>query len=86
MENIEVWMNKLNGELALATPHWQAVTCRFDENLIKELDPMIAKEIGSRKIASGTLVQVGWLLQNQNDVWFGMPLSISEQFEVLGDA
>lgn len=83
---MEVWMNKQSGQIVLATPQWEPLTIHYDENLFKEIDPIFTEMIGDRKIAKGTLMQVGWLLQNQNDVWFGMPLSVREQFETLGEA
>ena len=83
---VEVWMNKTNAEIALFSPRWEPLTCDYDENLFKELDPMVAEMVGDRKIARGTLIQVGWLMENGQGVWFGLPLSIVDQFEVLGEA
>jgi hypothetical protein len=83
---MNVWVNKTNGELALVHPQWEPLNIKFDEKFYHELGPEVKAMIGKRKIAHGALVQVGWMVQNRHDVWFGLPLSIEDQFEDLGEA
>lgn len=82
---IEIWMNKMNGKLFLATPHWTPVTIDYDERLFHELDPSVKKIVGDRRIARGTLCQAGWLLEREDNMWFGLPMSARDHFEVIGE-
>lgn len=83
---MRAWKNKESGQLCLATEHWEPVgEVKFDEKFYKELDPVIAKAIGDRKVFHGCLIQVGWLLNNKNGIWFGLNMRASEQFEDQGD-
>lgn len=82
---MNVWMNKQTGKIMLAHPHWEPLHLQFDEKFYDELDIGFKEMAGDRKIAHGTLLQVGWLLQNEHEVWLGMPLSITDQFEDLGE-
>lgn len=86
MSEVNLWLNKQSGQLCLASPHWTPIQIKFDEKFYQELDPIVADMAKGRRIVHGALVQVGWLVQNQNDVWFGMPMGVSEQFEDLGPA
>jgi hypothetical protein len=83
---VEVWMNKGNANLYLVTPRWEPLTIDYDEKLFKEIAPELMEQVGERKLARGTLVQVGWLLENEHGVWLGVPLGTEEQFESLGEA
>ena len=82
---MNIWMHKTTCELALVNPQWEPINIKFDEKFYLDLDPYMKQIIGTRKIAHGVLVQVGWMLQNQNDLWFGLSLSASENFEDLGE-
>lgn len=82
---LKLYMNKRTGQLAIITPHWQPIVINFDQKFYEELDPAIAQMIQGRKIAHGVLCQVGWLVQNEHEVWFGLPLSVIDQFEEIGD-
>lgn len=83
---MRLWENKSSKQKVLATEHWEPISIKFDEKFFAELDPSVKQMIGDRKIASGTLVQVGWLIKNSKNVWFGMNLSVKDQFNDLCEA
>ena len=83
---MKVWMNKLNAELCLVTPQWKPIQIEYDEKWYESILPEFINFIKGRKVARGLVVQVGWLLQNQNGVCFGVSLDTAEQFEDLGEA
>ena len=84
---VEVWMNRSSGDLVLATPWWEPLTIDYDEKLFNELLPLdLTKAIEGRKIAKGLVVQVGWMIQNRNDVWMGLNQDAKDFFEVIGEA
>lgn len=72
-----VWLNKIKGEFFLVTPWWEVP------------DPLYAGKlddgIRDRQVRVGTLVQVGWLIQNTHGVWFGVNISTQKQFQDLGE-
>lgn len=67
-----VWMNKDNAQLIIAFP-WIAASEDLEWDLFEEV-----------QIALTAIHQVGWMLCNENDVYFGLPMNIAEQFEDLG--
>lgn len=79
-------MNKDTGSIVLATPQWEPLYILYDEKLYRDVIPHFGNLTKGKKLVHGTLIQVGWLIQNKNNVWFGMPMSITEQFEDLGEA
>jgi hypothetical protein len=81
-----LWENKSSKQKVLATEHWEPLTINFDEKFYADLDPLVKEMIGNRKIAHGCLCQVGWLLKNNKDVWFGMGLKAKDHFNDLGEA
>jgi hypothetical protein len=82
---MNIWINKATADLALVHPQYEPINIKFDEKFYHELGEEVKLMVGGRKIVHGVLVQVGWMLQNRNDVWFGLPLSIADQFEDLGE-
>ena len=68
---MNVWMNK-KADLFIATPWWEIPQDILDET------------IENYRTRFGVLVQVGWLLENEHGVFFGMRLDTKELFEDLG--
>jgi hypothetical protein len=82
---MNVWMNKNTGDLVLATPHWEPLHIEHDKNFYEEVLPEIKELSGGRRLVHGTLMQVGWLIQNSHNIWLGVHLSVTEDFEDLGE-
>ena len=82
---MNAWMNKNTGDIVLAHPQWEPLTINFTEKDFDEIAPELKIEATGRKIVQGTLIQAGWLLQNKNDVWMGLPMSVEAAFEDLGE-
>lgn len=82
----KVWEHKINKKRLNVMPWWECV------------EPMVAsdtdygavdvgKEIADgRKFRIGAIVQIGWLLENEHGVWFGVGPQAEESFiEIKGD-
>lgn len=82
---MEVWMNKRTANLYLAHPQWEPVKIDFDEKFYNDLIPELKLFARGRKCVHGVLIQVGWMLQNGEGVWFGFPFSSKNDFENLGE-
>jgi hypothetical protein len=75
-----VWQNKKDKKKTFRVmPWWEC------------LDPVLSdEEIGvglteGRKFKIGAIVQVGWLLENEHGMWFGMGPKASSAFNDLGE-
>ena len=66
-------MHKKTGQLLLATPWWE---------IPDGLD--VTSVAGCSKAVWGALTQVGWLLQNENEVWLGVGLNAAPTFFDIG--
>lgn len=84
--SVRVWMNKMNAQLVLATEQWEPIQVEHDEKFYEELLPDFKQFTLGRKLAKGLMVQVGWLVQNNHGIWFGLNMSAAKQFEDLGEA
>ena len=73
----QVWMNKTNGMIFLATPWFSTGDEETAQYTLTVTDPL--------DIYFGTFYRVGWLIQNQHGVWFGVNLDAKDSFEVIGD-
>lgn len=71
-----VWLNNLSGDLVLARYYLEPVEGKDEVNL--RMDEQTHAIYGMLGVG-------GWLLQNKNDVFFVMPLSIQDQFEFIGE-
>ena len=80
-----VWVHKQTGKTLLATPWWEILGS-------DEILDLKSKEISNedpwpdRKIKIGTLTQVGWLLQNEHGVWFGVGPDAANYYDDMGEA
>jgi len=83
---MNVWMNKYNAELCLVHPQWEPIKIDFDEKFYNDLVPELKIFAEGRKCVHGVLIQVGWMIENKNNIWIGLPFSAADQFEDLGEA
>ena len=67
-------------------PQWEPIRIDFDEVLQQYLVPELKLFAKDRKCVHGVLIQVGWMVQNKNDVWMGLPMNVTEHFIDLGEA
>ncbi len=82
---MRLWLNKHSAELVLATEQWEPLQVEYDEKFYESILPEFKEFTQGRKVAKGFILQVGWLVQNRNDVWFGLPMSAQDQFEDMGE-
>lgn len=82
----KLWMNKLSGQLMISATWWEM---QNDETIVRgnagNIFTSTEKTENARKWKYGMLTQVGFLLQNESGVWFGVGMSAREQFEEIGD-
>jgi len=91
----EVWMNKLSGQLLIVAPYYDPIgeMPSVGLEMIKEIatdDPLIKQAVDQgddflTRTKNMLCYHAGWFMQNENGVFFLMPLNISSQFERLGD-
>ena len=68
-----LWQHKETKKQVRAMPWWE---------MPEPLDLGIKdSQIDGQKVKIGALVQIGWLLENENGVWFGLGLNAAEHFE-----
>ena len=82
---MKVWMNKTSGDIMLATEQWEPIQIEHDEKFYESILPEFKQFTEGRKVARGLVIQVGWLIQNRHDVWFGVNLGAEDSFEDLGE-
>ena len=77
----KIWKHKETGQEYHVRPWWECV----DGNLPPDLVADENDEWPDRMFAFGTLAQIGWLLRNEHDVWFGANHTIKECFDEIGE-
>lgn len=82
---MNVWLNKSTDDLVICHPQWEPIKIDFDEKFYNDLIPELQLFAKGKKCVHGVLVQCGWMIQNRNNVWFGFPMNISDQFIDLGE-
>lgn len=78
-DGIRLWKNKTTKQIVQATPWWEIV-----DPILSDKDLLAENLIEGRKFKIGTLIQIGWLIKNKNDVWFGTGISVAEHFKDIG--
>jgi hypothetical protein len=78
---IETWKHKETGKIVRATPWWEIPEDFVEELGIAEAIADKKDEWKDRKYKIGALVQVGWLLENEHGVWFGVGPKAKEAFD-----
>ena len=84
MKYPRLWKNKESGKEFRVMPWWEAVK-EGDIEETNELGEMVT-EVAGRPCKFGVITQIGFLLENEHGVWFGVNLSAAEHFEDLGEA
>ena len=77
----KIWKHKENGKEYFVRPWWDCADGSFPSDVMKD----DKDEWPDRMFAFGTLVQIGWLLKNEHDVWFGANHTIKEYFDEIGE-
>lgn len=84
------WKNKESGKSLKVVPWFLPIDneSRLDfKGLLKEVEPTLFTDdvMADVEIYSGLVMQVGWLCENENNVWLGLaPVSMKEHFDDLG--
>lgn len=77
------WKNKTSGQVVRVMPWWEAIQDGKIEQ-VNELGEMLS-EVGGRPAKFGTIVQIGYLIENEHGIWFGLGPQAKDQFEDLGE-
>jgi hypothetical protein len=78
------WKNKESGKELRVMPWWEQVK-NGEAVETDELGQMLT-EVAGQPCKMGVIVQVGYLLENEHGVWFGVGPSAAKSFEDLGEA
>lgn len=79
----QVWMNRRTGQILNVVPWWDMLA---EDTWIEGRTSMLGPEGNSeQRFKIGTLAQVGWLVQNESGMWFGVGLNLVSEFEKVGD-
>lgn len=86
---MRLWQNKISKKKFRVSEWWE---CPPSEE-IADLDEVtgcmvevLMSDGKTQKVKTkiGVLYQVGWLLENEHHVWFGLNMSATDQFKDLG--
>lgn len=75
-----LWEHKNTKKQVRALPWWECL-----EPLLTEKDAPNLEE-ARRKFKIGSLVQIGWLIENEHGMWLGVGPKAAKVFKDLGDA
>lgn len=79
------WKNKISGKELLVMPWWEVVKDGEIEE-VDELGQLVSESVGNKTVCKfGLLTQIGYLLENESGVWFGVNLRASDGFIDLGE-
>lgn len=78
------WKNKTSGAEVRVMPWWETITDDGGMVEVDEMGKMISESLG-KPCRFGVITQVGYLLENEHGVWFGMGPKAVECFEDLGE-
>lgn len=84
MKYPRLWKNKTSGAKVRVMPWWETIKDGEVEE-VDELGEMLSV-VADRPCKFGTLVQIGYLIENQHGVWFGMGPNAIDSFEDLGES
>ena len=91
MEKPRKWRHKDTGQIFNVIPWWQCEGELIDAESAKKAlkdDPEAQKEIGDwpdRLYRVGVLAQIGWLLENEHNIWVGLGPKAKNYFDDLGE-
>lgn len=79
----QIWCSKINGQLLVVIPWFDMLQ---DETLIEgQLSVLDTRITDSRKFKIGALAQVGWLVQNEHGIYFGVNMAAMKCMEKVGE-
>ncbi len=78
------WLNTTSKKEIRVMPWWETVKDGEIEK-VDEMGQMISESIGGRPCKFGILVQIGYLLENEFGVWFGVGPKAATAFKDLGE-
>ena len=79
--NVRKWQNKKSKKFVKCVPWMECV-----EPILSDKDGLgKILGLGDRKFKIGALIQVGFLLENEHNVWFGVNMSAEKQFKDCGE-
>lgn len=76
------WKNKISGQELRVMPWWETVKDGEIE-VSDDLGNMLT-EVAGRPCKFSAIVQVGYLLENESGIWFGVGPKAREAFDDLG--
>ena len=79
-----LWENKINLAKFKVMPWWEAVKNGEIEE-VNELGEMISEVAEGRVCKFGVITQIGYLIENDHGIWFGLGLKAHEAFNDLGE-
>lgn len=77
------WKHKENGKINRVVPWWDCFSDLIDNPNAQSLG-IDDDDWKDRKYAIGVLVQVGWLLENDDGVWLGVGPTAKDHFDDIG--
>lgn len=79
-----LWRNKTSGQELRVMPWWETI----QNGEIERVDEMgkLVTEVAGRPCKFGIITQIGYLLENEHGVWFGVGPKAADSFEDLGEA
>ena len=77
------WRNKENGQEFNVLPWWECEGTLIEAKSAEQILKDEQDEWSDRLYAIGCLVQVGWLLENGDGVWFGVGPRAKAHFEEI---
>lgn len=83
------WKNKISGKEYKVVPWFVPMEkeSRFDfVGLIKECFPeLVNDQFSDFEVYKGLVLRAGWLIENEHNVYFALPMNIKDQFEDIGE-
>jgi len=77
------WKNKETGKEFNVLPWWECEGTLIDAKNAEQILKDEQDEWSDRLYAIGCLVQVGWLMENDEGVWFGVGPQAKDHFEEI---
>lgn len=81
---MRVWRHKETKKIVRSTPWWEIPEGILDDETVTAAMKAKGDPWPERKYKIGALVQVGWLLENEHGVWWGVGPKAIDSFEDLG--
>lgn len=72
-----VWQHKETKKKFKVLPWWECLDPILDDKNAEGF-------LGCRKFKIGTIVQIGWMLENEHGIWLGTNMTSSTVFKDLG--